>query len=260
MNGKTRKNNNINIEKYIMNMYSQKLNSIIFNNIKNNIELNDTILNFKLENYNNIKNTLHTIEIKVDKYIFTCLEDEDLTNYTYYFTSKNTAEPCIVIYVPKDKSSKAHIEKLFYDKGCSYSEHELEEKSGTIIMLKTALSYIIDKFKSIRTFTLTDITTKKGLWITPRRLLLGNKGWYEEYFKAVPTPETKRIIDIINNNRVLLDTLLPKNNYAWWTDMNILKCTMKVDKNYLTNNILKTSWLIHKKEIESYYIPYEILN
>lgn len=261
---KTRKNKNNkynNIQKYITNLYSKNLNNVIIDDVENNIKLNEEINNTI---FNNIKNTENFIRIQADKYIFTRAEDEDMSNFIYKFIAKNSKEPCLVIFVPKDNSFVADIEKLSYNKGCSYSENELEEKNGTIIMLKTALSYIIDKYPHIRTFKLTDMTHKNDktnkLWITPRRLLLGNKGWYEEYFGAISTAETKKLIEIIKKNRNILDKMLQKNNFSWWTTKNILETTVIIDSNILTHNILRTTWIIYKHTIEKFYIPYELLD
>jgi hypothetical protein len=267
---KTRKNKNNkynNIQKYISNLYSKNLNNFIIDDIENEIKLNEEIDNYRINNIqNNIQNNKKLVRIKADKYIFTKTEEEDITNYTYYFISRNSIEPCVVIFVPKDKSFVADITKLSYNKECSYSEYELEKKNGTIIMLKTALSYVTDKHPHIKTFKLTDMTHTKDtidgnkIWITPRRLLLGNKGWYEEYFEAIPTNETNIIKKIIKDNRILLDNMLPKNEYSWWTNKNILNTTAIIDANTLTKNILRTTWLIYKNTIKKFYIPYNLLD
>lgn len=268
---KTQKINNHNKNKTkrknftLNNIYAMQLNSNAFNNInfireKNNI--ND-------QNDQHIQDNKHMIRIKTRDYTFIMYEEQDEMNYILYFMSANPKikEPCLKIYIPKENNVEGLIEKLNHEKSCSI-ERELEEKEGTIYMLKTALKYIIDNYSHTKYFKLTDISFKKipGLsptdlpWITPRRLLQGSKGWYEEHFQATPTKKTKQLIDVISKNRAIIDKLIASNikNELWNTE-KIMKIAKKVDGNIIEKNILSTDWIIDNNAIKSYDINYEIL-
>lgn len=242
----------------------------------------------KLNGFNNIKFTRHKnntdngntngndqlnkpiVHIKTELYTFIIYEEQDKTNYILYFMCENPKikDPCLKIYIPKENDVEGLIEKLNHEK--SYSiEKELDEKEMTVYMLKTALKYIIDNYSHTKYFKLTDMTFKKipGLastdlpWITARRLLEGSKGWYEEYFQAKPTCNTKELIAIVAKNREAIDRLIASNmNNNIWTPEKILKITGKVDGRLLQKNILSTDWTIDRNTIKEYDIIYEIVN
>ena len=192
--------------------------------------------------------------------------DEDYVNYMIRFTSNSGLEPCIIIFIDKENQAEATIEKVFYSEGCSYSETPLEQKNGTILMLKTALKVATDIFKNIKYFKLKDMShkynknIKESVWITPRRLLQQKPGWYEEFVGATPTNDTKKIKLLIKNFYSKIEENIPKDNLSWWTTENILKLTSIIDRNFLTKNILGTYWIINRKKISDYNLSYDIPN
>ena len=251
INNKTRRNNNRNFN---INMY--RLNSNIYKN-------------FELENYKNNYIPVSEnapVDILIENYIFKMIIDEDFTNYILRFTSNTTNEPCIIIFINKENQTEATLEKVFHSEGCSYSETPLENKNGTILMIQTALKIAYDIFKKIKYFKLKDMsfrynqTIKDNVWITPRRLLQEKEGWYEEYLGATPTNDTKRLKLIIKKTHEKINEYIPKNDLTWWTTKNILEVTMRIDGNFLTNNILATYWFINIKKISEYNINYRIPN
>jgi hypothetical protein len=124
------------------------------------------------------------------------------------------------------------------------------QKKGTIFMLKTALKYTIDKYPHIEYFTITDKTISE---ITPKRLLEGSKGWYEEHFNAKPSVKTKRVIDIIKKCRIRINELIINIiGKSEWNNKNILRICNKIDGAILAKNILRTVWTIDSESIKKY--------
>jgi hypothetical protein len=242
-----------------MNLKSNNFNNINYIKNKNNIN----------NNYNeDIKNNNPIIHIKSDNYKFIMYQEEDDMNYILFFMADNPdiKDPCLKIYIPKENQVDGLIEKLNHEKSCSI-EKELDEKIGTIHMLKTALKYIIDTYPNTKYFTLRDITFKKipGLpsedlpYITARRLLQGSKGWYQENFGAKPTKKTKLLIDMIKIKRARIDELIASNiNNALWSAAKIKKIVSKIDGKFLEKNILETDWIIDNTTIKDYNINYKI--
>ena len=252
-NNKSRRNsinrNNTNINYY--NLYTKNYTNNVLENFQNNY----------------IPETPNPpIDIIVDDYIFKLVIDDDRVNYMFRFTSNSGIEPCIIIFIDKENQTEATLEKVYYSEGCSYSETPLEQKNGTIIMLQTALKVASDIFKNIKYFKLKDMSHKYNknigdkIWITPRRLLQQKSGWYEEYFGATPTNDTKKVKALIKNFYSDIKNNIPKNNLSWWTTDNILKLTSIIDRNFLTKNILGTYWIINHKTIDDYNINYNIPN
>ena len=261
------------------NKNNRKVNNITRRNNKNSNNVNGNNVNenyYKLvmKNYNqnqleNFENNYipetpkPPIDIIIDDYIFKLVIDEDCVNYMFSFTSNSGTEPCIIIFIDKENQTEATLEKVFYSEGCSYSETPLEQKDGTIIMLQTALKVACDIFKNIKYFKLKDMSHKNinnKIWITPRRLLQQKPGWYEEYFRATPTNDTKKIKSLIKKFYSKIEENIPENNLSWWTTENILKLTSIIDRNFLTNNILGTYWIINRRTINDYNINYDIPN
>jgi hypothetical protein len=254
------------------NKNNRKVNNISRKNNGNGNYYNLIMKNYsenQLENFQNgyISETQNpSINIIVNDYIFKLVIDEDYVNYMFRFISNSGAEPCIVIFIDKENQTEATLEKVYYSEGCSYSETPLEQKNGTIIMLQTALKVASDIFKNIKYFKLKDMSHKynknimESIWITPRRLLEQKPGWYEEYFGATPTNDTKKVKALIKKFYSKIEEDIPKNNLSWWTTANILKLTSIIDRNFLTKNILGTYWNINRKTISDYNITYDIPN
>lgn len=163
-------------------------------------------------------------------------ESEDVMNYILYFTpnDSNIEEPYLQIYIGKNND----VEGLII------------QKRGMSAILKTALKYTIENYSHIEYFTIMDNTVS---YITPRRLLEGSKGWYEEDFDAKPTKKTKIVIDRIKNSRAKIDELIAANiENSEWNSTKILQICKKIDGNILAKNILRTVWTIERNTIKNY--------
>jgi len=118
-------------------------------------------------------------------------------------------------------------------------------------MLMGALQYIIQQFPKIRTVDLNDVATKKytKVFLTPKRLLLGKPGWYEERFGAKPSPTTAQLLRTIHKETPILRELIAKPSWGTNDDLRL------ISKNVLS--LVNSSWEIDQKTIKSY--PVEIL-
>jgi hypothetical protein len=94
-----------------------------------------------------------------------------------------------------ENEEEAILQDLEYRKTCDIYGN-LEESYGTHLMLKGALMFMIQKYPFVKKINLSDVAQKKHtrIYLTPKRILLGKKGWYEEYFGAIPTNKSKTLI------------------------------------------------------------------
>ena len=151
---------------------------------------------------------MNTVFIDCDDYRF-AIHDfvDDITEAHVFqvlsFTNGRRCPSCVTILVYKD-SHNIVIQDVQYFSSCSCNKI-LQNKLGTAAMIKTALRYIIDKYRCNSTWTvsLADNTYVPGKTpcslITAKRLLTGEKGWYEEYVGAIPTGETEGLIKTTRN-------------------------------------------------------------
>ena len=146
---------------------------------------------------------------------------------------------CIHFVISKTRVVLADLE---YRKTC---------QTGTNRMLMGALQYIIQQFPKIRTVDLNDVATKKytKVFLTPKRLLLGKPGWYEERFGAKPSPTTAQLLRTIHKETPILRELIAKPSWGTNDDLRL------ISKNVLS--LVNSSWEIDQKTIKSY--PVEIL-
>jgi hypothetical protein len=72
---------------------------------------------------------------------------------------------------------------LMYRKTCDI-RGIMEERTGTKRMLMGAMKYLFKMYPRLNEVTLSDIAQKYNtrVYLTPKRLLLRKKGWYEDYF------------------------------------------------------------------------------
>jgi hypothetical protein len=194
-------------------------------------------------------------------------EIETLTRSILFLSLKKQPYPCVKIDVSKDKHiTIAELQLTNYYKSCSIKEKELEQHSGTIVMLKTALTYVIQAYPHVKMIELQDETIinipTKPL-ITPRRLLLGQKGWYEEYLGA--TPKKSSLIDTLrflrqpSTQNSITDILPPEShNKQWWNPDNIKRITDKINKS-LFQYLIGSMWQISAATIRNYNINIHII-
>ena len=206
--------------------------------------------------------------ISVDKYTFFMEETIDAyDNIVISFLSTiRQPYPCVRIeFDRRPQYTTAYLQGLQYYRTCSIRDKELENHSGTIIMVKAALTYMLDKYSYIREVHLQDETfidiPSKPL-ITPRRLLLGEKGWYEEYFGAIPENsmldkkiQMLRQKDVQTRIRAFLP--IDAEDKTWWIPTNIQSVCDYVSSG-LARYLVGSSWVIPSKTIRTYDITYTI--
>lgn len=288
MNSQNRKNNKTkrknNKEKHNMNLYNLYMGLNNMGHINNNVNVNDNINNIQ-NNYVNYLNDIevHKFHIMIGPYVFNCVETikDDIIELKFYIVNENKKDDiCVKITILKDNHIiPGNIDTLYYNNECSISSVKLDKKDGTILMLKTALQYVHDKYPYVKSFELQDEThvndesIGKPL-ITSRRLLYGKPGWYEEYFGAKPINSTIELIEYIQKNRKLIDKLIKKYKprdagNEWFVPQNILLITEHIPSIKNNNNssifsvsrkIFGTSWEITREKINSYGMEYNIKN
>jgi hypothetical protein len=108
--------------------------------------------------------------------------------------------------------------------------------AGIDIMFKGVLKYIIQVFPHIRRVSLQDLANE-----TPKRLLVGRPGWYEERYGAKPTIKTQALKGRIKKMQLLSDVEL------FALELFALE-------------LLGTTWDISKSTIEEYPMSVHIKN
>jgi hypothetical protein len=102
--------------------------------------------------------------------------------------------PCVEILVSRRATSV--LEGLMYASTCSTVP--MEPTAGTREMVQAALKYVCKTYPHIKKFELADEThvrTPSGLqFITPRRLLTGRPGYFQEHFGAEPSAATRTLL------------------------------------------------------------------
>lgn len=102
---------------------------------------------------------------------------------------------CITITKFIDNDN-AHIEGITYDTLCNISK-DMKRSSGTIDMIKTALTFLIRIFPKIRTVSFVDkseIYCKNNahVYLASYHFLKYGKTWYEDKFDAIPEESCDR--------------------------------------------------------------------
>jgi hypothetical protein len=228
---------------------------------------------------NTIEDNKTYFHIKTGDYVFNVVEHifDDVIELKFFIKDENKKDDiCVKITIPKENYKiPGNIDTLYYNKDCSISKLSLEKKDGTIHMLKTALYYIYDNYPYVKELEIQDEThindEKMGKpLITSRRLLLGQQGWYEEYFGAEPIRDTVHLIKQIKKNRKYIDELIKKYKPStigneWFVPHNILLITRNIKGDIvgklifnISGKIFGTSWKVRRNTIGSYKIKYRI--
>jgi len=94
------------------------------------------------------------------------------------------------------------LDHLIYETSCAI-DRNMESGNDTRNMLAGALKHVATKHPEVEFYSLNDKADKlvkrlnKIVIITPRRLLQGKQGWYQEYFGAMAHPDTERVLSIL---------------------------------------------------------------
>ena len=179
-------------------------------------------------------------------------------------TKRHQLFPCVKIELDTDRSCKdAYLQSVQYNASCSINSKPLEKHSGTIVMIQVALLYTCDTYPYIERVHLQDETfidiPGKPL-ITPRRLLNGKLGWYEEYLGAIPRdrPLKKKIEFLRKSDTMsLVQSLLPPeaNDPKWWGADATESIATKV-KPGLFPYLIGSAWVIPKATLKAYNVSY----
>jgi len=119
--------------------------------------------------------------------------------------------------------------------------------NGHILLMQIALSYVSQKHPSIMEYEIQDdtfVNVPGYPLITARRLLQGEKGWYEEHFGAIPTYRTIRLLDWLRDPVRAL--LIPEKEKIWWSASNVMKVCSLIGCPY---SVIGTTWCIQKNSI-----------
>lgn len=190
--------------------------------------------------------------------------DEEGNVKIMFLSLQKQPYPCVLIELNKNKrKTEGYLQSVNFYTSCSIKEKELEKQSGTITMIQTALTYMLNQYPHIKKVqlqdeTFIDIPTKP--LITPRRLLKGQLGWYEEYLGAYP------LLDILKEKlkylrkpetQAKLQTLLPSNSSdnKWWIPTNIIPIAEQLQER-LFHYLIGTMWVISASTIRNYNIEY----
>lgn len=208
-------------------------------------------------------------ELYADGYTFYLNETIDPDDHTIELTllsksKQNQLFPCVKIELDTRPSRKdAYLQSVQYDATCSINAKQLEKHSGTILMIKVALAYLCTNYTHIQRVHLQDETfidiPRKPL-ITPRRLLNGRLGWYEEYLGAIPEhePFEKKLAFLRKPDTIArVQSLLPPeaSDPKWWGADETASIATKV-KPGLFQHLIGSAWVIPKATIEAYGISY----
>lgn len=179
---------------------------------------------------------MEVFEVKTSKDEVYIIHEEENT-YNYIFQIEN---PYTMITIPKDKERA-----ILYGDGTQFS-----------------LKYIIEKYKHITKFYISD-TSSYDLHngnisvITPRHLLTGRKGYYEQILNAYPIKNTIELIDTINENQNEIKELIPKNvSNDWWTPENVYNLADLISPDIISPTIMNTQWEVSKDIIDNYDIEW----
>lgn len=120
---------------------------------------------------------------------------------------------------------------------------------GTHIMLRGALKFIVNTFPHINKIVLTDTSSKirTRVLLTPKRIILGEPGWYQIHFGAVPTKASKDIIKSLHNEIRKIDKSMVAKQ-SWGT---------AEDLKYPLNKLDGMEWEILRQTIDNYDVTYK---
>lgn len=145
------------------------------------------------------------------------------TEPSYSISFGGKSDFCFTSSIDKRSPDICYIDRIEYN-GCCVVDGTLNERGGTIALVKLALWTIIHLFPNVRKFTLKDnsyIYCEKGskmtkLSLSYDSLLKYNKTWYQRHFDAtLPTEilsEFVRSISILDEPLASFDYIVSKLN------------------------------------------------
>lgn len=204
---------------------------------------------------NTIIDNSNYFEVKTTKeQTFVIKEYDNKYNYTFELINNNI--PCFLILIPKNRDI-ASLQSVLYSPDFS-KENEIKH------MLQLGLKYVIQKYPHIKKIHILDtvyyeLDNTNISVITPRYLLTGQKGYYEQLLNAFPTKHTIEIIKTINENMGEIRKKIPRHvENDWWTPKNIYKITDLIRPDILSPKIFTTDWEVSKDIIDTYDVDWKI--
>lgn len=191
------------------------------------------------------------------------LYDDDNDDIRIEFLSlKKQPYPCVRMIASKNpRQTSAELSAL-----CSIKDKLLENHQGTIMMLKTALAYLLSRYPHIKRVelqdeTFIDIPTRP--FITSRRLLLGQRGWYEENLGARPSKKTRKLIRHLRQpvTQQAVQDILVKYAHTydkkWWSAENTKRVADELNPA-LFQQLLGTTWVIPAETIRGWNVLFDV--
>jgi|Laugresbdmm110sd_1035091.scaffolds.fasta_scaffold55004_2 hypothetical protein len=179
---------------------------------------------------------------------FIDIDGKNLNVYVGDTKNFHNLDSCVIISIRKDEI-RAGLTSVKYRPVCIVNGKMEEGMNGTHIMLKGVLRFVVELFPDIQIIEIYDVAEKENVYITPKKLLLGQPGWYEEKFGAIPTDETKVIIkDWLPNQKKYIDHKTI-SKLTWGTEEDLQEHFYK---------LIGTTWYITREIIEKYPLDIEV--
>lgn len=194
------------------------------------------------------------------------LYDDDDDIRLEFLSLQRQPYPCVrMILSKRPKYTSASLQTLNYYSSCSIKDKMLDNYQGTIIMLKTALSYLITRYPHISRVELQDetfINIPTRPLITARRLLLGDQGWYEEHVGARPTLNTSKLTKYLRQpitQKAVQDIVLKykhSDDKTWWSPENTKRVADELN-SAVFQQLLGTTWEIDSATIRGWNVAFD---
>lgn len=183
--------------------------------------------------------------------------------YIKCLSLKEISVPCVCLSLSKKKQKTyAELSLLYSHTSCS-----LEQDTNVVYMLQTILTYVLESYPYITSIEVQDdtlINVPGKPLITARRLLLGQKGWYEEHLGAIPREDRIRYrLNFIRHPMIQprVRALVPPEtveNPHWWSPERIAVIADQVNTDILMY-IIGSKWTISAATIKKYGIQMKII-
>jgi len=141
--------------------------------------------------------------LRTDHYVFP-MTFQKLGSITYIHVGnpRHRPQPCVELMVRR--GGTATLQGVAYHSTCATVP--MEANAGTKEMVRAALKYAATAYPHVRRFDVQDEThvrTPTGMHvITPRRLLTGRPGFFQEHFGALPSGDTRDILAALRAKHV----------------------------------------------------------
>lgn len=216
--------------------------------------------------------TLHIRPVGVKRtLLFKVIREIDGDDVHYYIGNPHKyTNSCVHVSIYRaggegNKKLYGQIDHLMYEQTCTI-DGRMEQGNDTRMMLMGALLYIAKEHPEVDSYSLQDEADKlvrvgigqvsKRILITPRRLLQGKMGWYQEHFGAIPEPRTERLVDSLKKRdsiRKIKEYMPITQRMDWGEYSEISEVASRIlPKNQPIHSLWGTTWYIPRDVILSY--------